>query len=135
MTQASPHVDRLRARLATLTHDEAPAIIVANEVGLIEHVDPELARSLRWRVDQLLDQPLTTIIPRRFRDAHNLGFSRFLVTREPTLLERRLRLWVATASGDELRAEHVITGLLVERGWVFGATIEVVGKEAGIDAR
>ncbi|NVB79849.1 MAG: hypothetical protein HOV81_15745 [Kofleriaceae bacterium] len=135
MTEASPHVDRLRARLATLTHHAVPSIIVANEIGLIEHVDPELARSLRWRVDQLLDQPLTTIIPRRFRDAHNLGFSRFLMTREPTLLDRPLGLWVATASGDELRAEHVITGMLVERGWVFGATIDVVGEEVALDAR
>lgn len=135
MTEANPHVDRLRARLATLTHNGTPSIIVANEIGLIEHVDPELARALRWRVDQLVDQPLTTIIPRRFRDAHNLGFSRFLMTREPTLLERPLGLWVATASGDELRAEHVITSLLVERGWLFGATIDVIGQEEAVDAR
>lgn len=135
MTKDSPHVEQLRARLASLTHNATPAIIVANELGLIQHIDPELARALHWRLDELLDQPLTTIIPRRFRDAHNLGFSRFLTTHEATMLDRPLNLWVATSSGQELRAEHYITGLLVDGTWLFGATIEIRGEEAQGNAR
>lgn len=108
-----------------MTHNATPAIVVADQLGLILHVDPELAESLAWRVDQLLDQPLTLLIPRRFRDAHHLGFSRFLMTREPTLLDRAVKLWVATGSGGELPAMHMITGLPIEDGWLFAATIEL----------
>lgn len=131
--EANSYVERLRARLASLTHEAAPAIVVADQLGLILHVDAELATSLDWRVDQLVDQPLTLLIPPRFRDSHHLGFSRFLTTREPTLLDRAVRLWVATGSGAELQAEHVITGLCIDDCWLFAATIEIRERDAATE--
>jgi hypothetical protein len=120
-------LERLRVRLARLTRTEAPPFVAADAWGLITHVDRPLADALGWPVDDLVGQPLTAIIPRRFRDAHHVGFARFLSTGVPTLLDRPLAFWVATRGGQEWRAEHVITAIEGERGWLFGAVIRTEG--------
>ena len=105
-------------------------LVVADQRGLIAHVDAPLARALGWRADELVGLPLTTIIPPHLRDAHHLGFSRFLKTHQPTLLERTLSLSVATRAGDELSAEHVITAIRIEAGWLFAAAIRLQASHA-----
>lgn len=102
-------------------------LIVADQHGLIRYVDAALAHDLEWRVEDLVGRPLTAIIPRRFHDAHHLGFSRFLTTGERVVLERPLALWVTTRTGGELRVEHVITALRRPDGWLFGAAIRTRG--------
>lgn len=119
-------LEQLRARLAAVARLDSP-LIVADQHGLIRHVDVALARDLEWQLDDLVGRPLTVIIPRRFHDAHHLGFSRFLTTGERVVLERPLALWVATRTGGELRVEHVITAIRRHDGWLFGAAIRTRG--------
>lgn len=123
MELKTSHLEELRARLAELTRLAAPTIIVADSLGLIAHVDPPLAQLLGWRADELVGRALSTIIPLRFREAHHLGFSRFLTSGEPTLMGRPLEMAIATRDGKELTAEHVITAFRVDERWVFGASI------------
>jgi PAS domain S-box-containing protein len=120
-------LEQLRARLAAVSRLVSP-LIVADQHGLIRYVDAPLARDLEWQVDDLVGRPLTAIIPRRFHDAHHLGFSRFLTTGERVVLERPLALWVTTKSGGELRVEHVITAIRRLDGWLFGAAIRTRGS-------
>jgi PAS domain S-box-containing protein len=119
-------LEQLRARLATVTLTDVP-VIVANRHGLILYVDPPIAHVLEWHVDELVGRPLTAIIPRRFHDAHHLGFSRFLATGQRVLMERKLGLWAVTRTGTELHVEHVITAIQSEAGWLFAAAIRVNG--------
>lgn len=121
----SPDLARLRARLVELTRDENPSVIVADELGMIAHIDQDLARALGWPAEELIGRPLTTIIPPRFRDAHHVGFSRFLCTHQPTVLERPLMLSVLNRRGDELVAEHVIVAIASANGWLFAAAIRL----------
>lgn len=114
---------RLRMRLAELTQLAHPEIVAADDRGLITHIDAPLARVLGWSAEDLVGRSLTTIIPRRFRDAHHIGFSRFLTTGEPRLLERAIALCVATRGGEEMRVQHVITAVRVGPRWVFAASI------------
>ena len=120
---------RLRMRLAELTELANPTIIAADDHGLITYIDAPLARALGWSAEELVGRSLTTIIPRRFRDAHHIGFSRFLTTGEPRLLERTIALSVSTRGGEEMRVQHVITAVRVGPRWVFAASIrpEVAG--------
>lgn len=124
------HLEQLRSRLATIGRAGVP-LIVADKHGLIFHVDAPIAHTLGWRVEELVGRPLTTIIPRRFRDAHHLGFSRFLATGERALMERPLALWAVTRTGTELRIEHVITAIRAGDSWLFGAAIDVRGADHG----
>lgn len=118
-------LERLRARLLELTRRKTSSLVVADELGLITHVDVALASALGWLAEELVGRPLTTIIPPRFRDAHHIGFSRFLSTHQPMLLDRLLTMSVVNRSGDELAAEHVITAVPVANGWWFAAAIRL----------
>ncbi len=131
MARVITDVERLRARLVELTHDASFQLIVADKRGLITHVDPPLAGALGWRDAELIGRPLTAIIPHRLHDAHLSGFSRFLATGEPTILERPLELWISTRSGGQRRATHVITVLRVEDQWLFGAAIKLEAAPDG----
>lgn len=101
-------------------------MIVADELGLIAHVDDSLERDLEWPHGELVGRPLTAIIPPRFRDAHQIGFARFLATRTPALLERPLAFVVLNGRGEERTAEHFITAKSTAGGWLFASSIRWV---------
>lgn len=130
LAPSTTDLEQLRARLATVSLETAP-LIVADQHGLIRHVDPPLAHDLGWPVEDLVGRPLTAIIPKRFHDAHHLGFSRFLTTGQRSVMERPLALWVLTRTGGELHVEHVITAIRRADGWLFGATIRTGGAGDG----
>jgi PAS domain S-box-containing protein len=124
-------LDAARRRLIGLGGSPDLTMVVADELGMIEHVDDGLAHALGWDVGELIGRPLTEIIPRRFRDAHHIGFARFLVTGQPRLLDRPTPLWVCARDGSERRVEHLITGWRTDRGWRFAAAVDAEGSDGG----
>src|SRR3989338_3549685 len=99
-----------------------PAIIAEGE-GFITYVNERFKEAFGWSLKDLAGKTLTTIIPQNLHDAHNLGFSRFLTTGAPTLLNKPLKLKVVTKDGQEIDAEHIIIAEQRQDKWVFGATI------------
>jgi len=57
----------------------APVVIVDHE-GTILHINQMFEKIWGWQRDELIGQPLTIIIPGNLKDAHHMGFSRFLLT-------------------------------------------------------
>ena len=105
---------------------EVPSIIVDHR-GIIAQVNERFERVFGWRAQEIIGKPLATIIPPTLHDAHHLGFSRFLTTGKPTLLNRPLKLRAVTKAGREFDAEHIITAEQQHGQWVFGATIRPLG--------
>ena len=103
--------------------EESVPVVIADDEDFIVHVNAPLEALFGWRREELVGQPLTTLIPSTLRDAHNLGFSRFLLTGKATLLDRPITLRAVTKDGAELEAEHVIFAEQREGRWMFGATI------------
>ena len=98
-------------------------VVVADHQGLITHVNPPFEAVFGWRKDDILGRPLTVIIPKTLHDAHHLGFSRFLTSGKPTLLNQPLKLKAVTKDGREFESEHFIVAQMQDGQWVFGATI------------
>lgn len=107
----------------------AVAAILANEEGCVLRVNPPFERLFGWNPQEILGQPLTVIIPKNLRDAHQLGFSRFLMTGRATLLNQRLTLKAVTKDGREFDAEHFIIAEQRDGHWLFAATIRPVTGE------
>ena len=101
---------------------DLPAII-ADEQGLITSVNKNFETVFGWTENEVLGKPLTIIIPKSLHDAHHLGFSRFLMTEKPTLLNKPLKLKSVTKDGKEFDAEHIIIAEKQDSNWIFGATI------------
>ncbi len=109
-------IDELRSQ-------ETLPSILADEQGLITYVNQNFQDVFGWRFDEIVGKSLTIIIPPNLHDAHHLGFSRFITTAKPTLLNQPLKLKAVRKDGKIFEAEHVILAEQYENKWIFGATI------------
>ncbi len=98
-------------------------VVVADHDGRITFVNEQFRRVFGWQQDEILGKSLTLLIPPNLHDAHHLGFSRFLTTGKPTLLDQPLKLNAVTKDGRVFEAEHIITAKQEQGRWVFAATI------------
>ena len=97
--------------------------VMASQDGMITYVNDRFETVFGWTRQEIVGQPLTAIIPSTLHDAHHLGFSRFLTSGVPTLLDRPLILNAVTKDGRIFPAEHQIIAERQRGQWVFGATI------------
>jgi PAS domain S-box-containing protein len=111
------------------------AAVVADHRGLITHVNARFEEVFGWPQSEIVGRPLTTIMPKTLRDAHHVGFSRFLVTGTPTLLGRPLTLPAVAKDGRVFDAEHVILAEQRQGRWVFAATIRPLDQAQPGDGR
>jgi len=113
----------LQITVAELQREEAAPVIMADHNGLITYINDSFESQLGWTRGDLLGKSLITIIPSNLHDAHHLGFSRFVTTGAPTLLDQPLNLKVLTKDQRVIDSEHVITAEQREGKWVFAARI------------
>lgn len=65
--------------------------------------------------DEALGRTLSdTVIPARYRSAHAAGLARFMATREPRVINRRIELTAIDATGREFPIELAITRVSLE---------------------
>lgn len=103
--------------------DDAVPIVLANSEGVIVDINRLFEETFRWPAKMLVGKPLSLIIPADMRDAHNLGFSRYLLAGNPTLLDTPLNLKIQCGDGEILVAEHLIAALEKDGERVFAAKI------------
>lgn len=107
-----------------IDHATLPTIVVDNS-GFIIHINSLFRLTYGWKKEQLIGNPLSTIIPKELRDAHNMGFSRFLFLEKATILNQSLNLQILHSDGKISDAEHYIIAEKTEKSWQFGATIRL----------
>ncbi len=111
-----------------LEEADKPVVIVDSR-GVVTYINSAFQNRLGWQPAELLGRSLTHLIPEYLRDAHNLGFSRFLTAEKGRLLNRPLQLKALDGEGKEFLADHFIVAEKVDGEWTFGATIEPVEAE------
>lgn len=99
------------------------ATIRVDEHGFVTAIDEAFETAFGWSPATLVGRPLTQLIPPTLRDAHNLGFSRFLSTGESRVLGRPLALEVLTPEGATVAVEIVITAERDGEHWAFAAAL------------
>ena len=103
-------------------------VVLADHQGVVTYINKQFESVWKWKSEDLVGKPLTTIIPPNLRTAHHLGFSRFLTTGKPTLLNQPLKLKVMPKDGNEVDAEHIIVAEKLDGQWAFGATINPISQ-------
>ena len=98
-------------------------VVLADHNGVITQVNAQFETVFGWAAKDIVGRSLTAIIPSGLHDAHHLGFSRFVTTGRPTLLNQPLTLRAVTKDGREFEAEHVIAAEQRSGQWQFGASI------------
>lgn len=102
-------------------------VVIADQDGIITYVNAPFEILFGYRADEVIGEPLSIIIPKNLRDSHHMGFSRFLATGKPTLLDKPIRLKAELKDGRVVDAEHTIIAEQEGGRWVFGATICPMG--------
>ena len=114
--------------VADIRRETQLPVVIADHRGLITEVNDSFATMFGWAREEIIGKPLETLIPKRLRATHHLGFSRFLRTGQPTILNQPLELKAVAKDGREFAARHLIVAERLDGNWMFAATIEELGK-------
>ena len=103
--------------------DAASPVIVLDDQGIVTSINDAFKNEYGWRDEDLLGRSVSIIIPPALRQAHHVGFSRFLSTETPTLLSKPIQLPIVCQNGQERTVEHCIVAEKLDGKWRFAATI------------
>lgn len=104
-------------------NEEAVPVIFADAKGVITAINQRFAETFHWSADQLVGKPISTIIPAELHDAHNMGFSRYALSHQATLMNTPLDLRIQLGTGEIMLAEHLIVSMHVNGEELFAAKI------------
>jgi PAS domain S-box-containing protein len=81
------------------------SIVTGNALGEITYLNPAAEALFGWSADEARGQPLTVLMPERFREAHTRGFERYLSGGEPRMIGRTAEMVAVRRDGSELPIE------------------------------
>ena len=98
------------ARRAAILDSALDSIVSVDHDGRITEFNPAAERTFGYRRDDVVGRQLADIIiPPSFREAHRLGFARYLATGEARVIGRRIEMTAIRAGGTEFPVELAIT--------------------------
>src|ERR1700722_6701540 len=98
------------ARRAAILDSALDSIVSVDHEGRITEFNPAAERTFGHRRDDVVGRQLADIIiPPSFREAHRLGFARYLATGEARVIGRRIEMTAIRAGGTEFPVELAIT--------------------------
>lgn len=113
-------------------HALGGAVVVADDGNRIVYASAAAGDLLGWGPEELPGHRLASIVPPELREAHLVGFTRYLLTQEARLLGRTIRLPVLRRDGTRFDAVLTIDLLDTEDARVaFRAQIEPVAPATG----
>jgi two-component system cell cycle sensor histidine kinase/response regulator CckA len=100
------------------------AVVSMDSCGIITDWSAQAERMFGWPRAEAMGQRMSdTIIPQRYRDAHNRGLKKFLATGEGPVLNRRIEVTALTRDGREFPIELAISPAKLGDEWGFSAFI------------
>ena len=110
------------------------AFISIDARGLISDWNAQAEATFGWTREEALGRPLSqTIIPERFREAHERGRQRMVVTGEGRVVGKRLEMVALHRCGREFPVELTISPLQTAAGHVFYAFLHDITERKQAD--
>lgn len=98
-------LQRSQRAFQALTDTASDAIIAATADGRIRYVNAAAERCFGYAADELRQQPLTRLMPERYRSAHSEGMARFLAGGQPQIIGRSVEVAGLRRDGSEFPLE------------------------------
>ena len=99
-------------RLQIIIDTSPSAVITADEHGLITGWNRKAEEIFGWSHDEAVGRTLTgTIVPRRYRDAHQRGLARYIETGEGRLIGNTVELAALHRDGHEFPVEVSVSAM------------------------
>jgi PAS domain S-box-containing protein len=107
--QAEEGRRRSEEQLSAIAETAIDAIISTDSSGLVSYVNRSAEQIFGYSRQEMMGQPLTMLMPDRFRIAHERGFARFLATGESHIIGKRVELAGRRRDGEEFPAEIALS--------------------------
>ena len=105
------------------------AFVGMDEQGLICDWNPQAERIFGWSRQEALGRPLAeTIIPPRFREAHQRGLDKFLKTGDGPILNQRIEISAMRRSGREFPVVLTISAIRLDDFHLFAAFVQDISQ-------
>jgi two-component system cell cycle sensor histidine kinase/response regulator CckA len=116
---------RQREQQTRLIIDTAlDAVITMDAAGSISGWNTQAEKIFGWSREEVMGRKMSdTIIPTKYRDAHNKGLARFLETGEGPVLDKRIEISALRRDGVEFPVELAISPGKLGSQWTFSAFI------------
>jgi len=109
-------------RFRQIVNTANEAFVSIDSEGRIAAWNPAAETTFGWPASEVLGKSLAaTIIPPRYRQAHERGLRQFLTTGRAPLLGRRVEIEALHREGHEFPVELTISAMRVGDGYVFNA--------------
>ena len=92
-------------RFQAVFHAANDAIVLANHQGRVMSWNPAAEAMFGYSSEEMFGQPLTAIMPTRYREAHKKGMARLQTTGESRVLRKTLTLHGLRKNGEEFPIE------------------------------
>ncbi len=109
------------ARFRAVTDTASDAIVSADERGHVVYFNKAAERMFGYGAAEVLDRPLTLLMPERYRDAHRAGIERYLATSEAKVVGQSVELAGLRKGGEEFPVELSLSS------WTAGGAVFFAG--------
>jgi PAS domain S-box-containing protein len=110
-------------RFRNLAETASDAILSADSRGKIVYFNPAAERIFAYSSAEIIGQPLTLLMPERYRDPHLQGFERYLRTGEARVIGKTLEMAARRKNGSEFPIELALSSWKTREGTFFTAIL------------
>ena len=111
-------------RLRMVVNSSLDAMIAIDASGLVTEWNTQAEQMFRWRRAEVLGRQLSsTIIPPRYRDAHDKGLREAAQTGQGAVINQRIEITAQDRSGTEFPVELTVAAAHSGGRWMFSAFV------------
>ncbi|HET7909305.1 MAG TPA: PAS domain S-box protein [Nitrospira sp.] len=115
-------------RFQSLVESATDAIVVANGRGVVVSWNRAASRLFGYSMEEMMGQPLTLLMPERYRDAHERGLARIEATGKGRLIGSVVELHGLRKSGEEFPIELSLATWKTANGSYYSGIIRDISE-------
>ena len=134
--RAAAALRQSEGRYRSIIETSLDAVVQMDGAGLITGWSPSAVTMLGWSASQAVGRALhETIIPPRYRDAHQRGMAHFLAGGEGVVVGRVVEIEALRNDGTEFPVELTVTALRNDDAVEFSAFLRDISSRRNADAQ
>ena len=122
--QAEEGLRQSEQRTRVIIDNALDAVVSMDSCGIVTDWSAQAERMFGWSRMEAVGRAMSdTIIPQRYREAHDKGLKKFLQTGEGPVLNKRIEITALSRDGNEFPVELAISPSKLGGRWTFSAFI------------
>ena len=122
-------------RTRLILENALDAVITMDQMGRITAWNPQAEATFGWSCQEAIGRSLAeTIIPAKYREAHQRGLQRFLATGNGPVLHQRIEITALHRDGREFPVELALSPMHMGQSIIFSAFIRDITERKRVEA-